>query len=298
MIEQAGRAGEAGGAGRNGFRFTAIALVMVLAAGTGRPAAQQQQPAQQPPDAPRFESSASVTIVSVDVVVRDSSGNVVRGLTAKDFVVSEDGKPQTISTFSFQEISAAPAGTPDLQLLDGLEDKVRAEAARAVSATPAETATPASAADAASLLNRRMLTIVFDVSSMQPDDVQRAVEDACEWVADKMTAADLVVIITIGSRLTVLTDFTSSREDALGALQALAYNEGTEINPEAIVTAATESDAAATDDASATTEADAFQEFNNDVRLRALKTLCQELTPIQQKKALMYFSAGMSRGGD
>src|SRR5687767_11908427 len=301
MIEQAGRAGEAGGAGRNGLRFTAIALVMVLAVGTGRPTAQQQEQRQQPPqppDAPRFESSASVTIVSVDVVVRDSSGNVVRGLTAKDFVVSEDGKPQTISTFSFQEISAAPAGTPDLQLLDGLEDKVRAEAARAVSATPAETATPASAADAASLLNRRMLTIVFDVSSMQPDDVQRAVEDAREWVADKMTAADLVAIITIGSRLTVLTDFTASREDALGALQALAYNEGTEVNPEAIVTAATEADAAAAEESSTTTEADAFEEFNNDVRLRALKTLCQELTPIQQKKALMYFSAGMSRGGD
>jgi VWFA-related protein len=231
-------------------------------------------------------------------VVRDASGNVVRGLTAKDFVVSEDGKPQKIETFSFQEIDAAAPGTPDIQLLDGLEDKVRAEAARAVSATPAATAEPAAAADAASRLNRRMRTIVFDVSSMQPDDVQRAVEDAREWVGEKMTAADLVAIITIGSRLTVLTDFTSSREDALGALQALAYNEGTEVNPEAIATAVTEADAAASDASSTTTEADAFQEFNNDVRLRALKTLCQELTPIQQKKALLYFSAGMSRSGD
>jgi VWFA-related protein len=280
----------------------AMALFLALAAGTGRPTAEQpeqrpQQP-QQPVDAPRFESSVSLTIVSVDVVVRDSSGNVVRGLTAKDFVVSEDGKPQTIETFSFQEIAAASPDTPDVQLLDGLEDKVRAEAARAASATPATTAPPAPAADAASLVNRRMLTIVFDVSSMQPDDVQRAVEDAREWVGEKMTGADLVAIITIGSRLNVLTDFTSSREDALAALQALAYNEGTEVNPEAIATAAIEADAASTDESSTTTEADAFQEFNNDVRLRALKTLCQELTPIQQKKALMYFSAGMSRSGD
>jgi VWFA-related protein len=276
--------------------FSLLALILALAAG---PTAQQQeQRQQQPPDQPRFESAVSVTIVSVDVVVRDASGNVVRGLTAKDFVVSEDGKPQKIETFSFQEIDAAAPGTPDIQLLDGLEDKVRAEAARAVSATPAATAEPAAAADAASLLNRRMLTIVFDVSSMQLDDVQRAVEDAREWVGEKMTAADLVAIITIGSRLTVLTDFTSSREDALGALQALAYNEGTEVNPEAIATAVTEADAAASDASSTTTEADAFQEFNNDVRLRALKTLCQELTPIQQKKALMYFSAGMSRSGD
>ena len=273
----------------------AMALGLALAAGTGRPAAQPQQ--QPSPDQPRFESSVSVAVVSVDVVVRDSSGNVVRGLTANDFVVSEDGKPQKVESFSFQEIAAAPADTPDIQLLDGLEDTVRAEAARAASATPA--AEPAAAAaDGTSLTNRRMLTIVFDVSSMQPDDVQRAVEDAREWVAGKMTAADLVAIITIGSRLNVLTDFTSSREDALAALQALAYNEGTEVDPEAIATAATEAEAAETDDSSTATEADAFQEFNNDVRLRALKTLCQELTPIQQKKALMYFSAGMSRGGD
>ena len=146
-------------------------------------------------------------------------------------------------------------------------------------------------------MNRRMLAILLDVSSMQPDDVQRAVEDSRNWVGEKMTGADLVAIITIGSRLNVLTDFTSSKEEALAAMQTLAYNEGTEVNPEAIATAATEADAASTD-ATTTTEADAFQEFNNDVRLRALKTVCQELAPIQQKKALLYFSAGMSRSGD
>ena len=278
--------------------WTVMVLIVALAVGTIRPSAQQQQQQQSPPDTPRFESSAGVTIVSVDVVVRDAAGNVVRGLTAKDFVVSEDGKPQTISTFSFQEISeAAPAGAPDIQLLDGLEDKVRAEAARAASVTSTAAAPPA--ADTTSLNNRRMLTMVFDVSSMQPEDVQRAVVDAREWVGTKMTGADLVAIITIGSRLNVLTDFTSSKEDALVALQALAYNEGTEVDPQAVATAATEAEAAeSAESAAATTEADAFQEFNNDVRLRALKTVCQELTPIQQKKALLYFSAGMRRSGD
>ena len=229
-------------------------------------------------------------------MVRDSSGNVVRGLTANDFVVSEDGKPQKIETFSFQEIAAAAPGTADIQLLDGLEDKVRAEAARAASAT-SDDRDARSGGRRAKRQQPAMLTIVFDVSSMQPDDVQRAVEDAREWVGEKMTGADLVAIITIGTRLNVLTDFTSSKEEALAALQTLAYNEGTEVNPETVATAAAEADAAATDSAT-TTEADAFQEFNNDVRLRALKTLCQELTPIQQKKALLYFSAGMSRSGD
>lgn len=270
-------------------RAGVVVLLLALAAGMGQPSAQQK-----PPETPRFESFTAITVVSVDVVVRDADGNVVRGLTANDFVVSEDGRPQKVETFSFQEISATAPGAPDMKLLDGLEDKVRAEAARAASATSTAEAAPV---DVPNLNNRRMLTIVFDVSSMQPDDVQRAVEDAREWVADKMTPADLVAIITIGSRLNVLTDFTSVREEALAALQTLAYNEGNEVSPEAIATAATETEAASTESA-ATTEADAFQEFNNDVRLRALKTLCQELTPIQQKKALLYFSAGMSRSGD
>jgi len=37
--------------------------------------------------------------------------------------------------------------------------------------------------------------------------------------------------------------------------------------------------------------------FNNDVRLRALKTLAEALAPIEQKKAILYFSAGMQRSG-
>src|SRR5688572_8705765 len=285
--------------------LTVTALVLALGAGATGPSAQQQQPTpqqpapqQQQPEPPRFEFSAGVTLVSVDVVVRDGSGNIVRGLTAKDFQVSEDGKPQKIDTFSFQEIAeSAPSGTPNLQLLDGLEDKVRAEAARSASATT-PTAAAVEPTDVPLVTNQRMLAILFDVSSMQPDDVQRAVVDARDWVAEKMTGADLVAIITIGNRLNVLTDFTSSKEDALGALQALAYNEGTEVNPEAIATAATEAEAESTESSAAATEADAFQEFNNDVRLRALKTVCQELTPIQQKKALLYFSAGMRRSGD
>ena len=37
--------------------------------------------------------------------------------------------------------------------------------------------------------------------------------------------------------------------------------------------------------------------FNNDIRLRALKTLADTLAPIEQKKSIIYFSAGMQRSG-
>ena len=38
--------------------------------------------------------------------------------------------------------------------------------------------------------------------------------------------------------------------------------------------------------------------FNNDVRLRAIKALAETLAPIEQKKSILYFSAGMQRSGE
>jgi VWFA-related protein len=64
-------------------------------------AAQQQPPAQQPPP---FKSR--VTVVPVDVRVMDRNGKPITGLTAADFTVTEDGVPQSIVHFSFQQLAA------------------------------------------------------------------------------------------------------------------------------------------------------------------------------------------------
>jgi len=46
----------------------------------------------------------SVNVVDVDVTVTDGEGNFVSDLRAEDFEVLEDGKPQTIQTFSAIEL--------------------------------------------------------------------------------------------------------------------------------------------------------------------------------------------------
>src|SRR5262245_22720104 len=80
-----------------------------------------------------FQESTSISIVRVDVTVRDSKGMVVRGLQAKDFTILEDGKPQKIANFEFQDIdaNAAPASDTQVTLLAGLEDKLRVDVMRA-----------------------------------------------------------------------------------------------------------------------------------------------------------------------
>src|SRR2546430_5231591 len=51
---------------------------------------------------PVFRSGTE--LVLVNVVVRDKNGNVVRGLTRDDFAVTEDDKPQVITSFDFEEL--------------------------------------------------------------------------------------------------------------------------------------------------------------------------------------------------
>src|SRR5262245_53972974 len=51
------------------------------------------------PDTP-FKIQVGVDLVSVNFSAMDSKGRMIPGLTAKDFVVEEDGKVQTLTAFS------------------------------------------------------------------------------------------------------------------------------------------------------------------------------------------------------
>jgi len=66
---------------------------------------QEQQPAN-----PSFQ--VSVNLVQVDAVVTDSKGHAVRDLRQDDFEILEDGKPETITHFSWIDVAPPPAASP------------------------------------------------------------------------------------------------------------------------------------------------------------------------------------------
>src|SRR5262249_43429353 len=125
----------------------------------------------------------------------------------------------------------------------------------------------------------RLITLLFDTNSMEPDDVQKTIDGAVKWVNDRMTTADLVAVATIGSSLQVLNDFTSSKEVVLGTLNSLSAASGTAFATVDSSTAATDDAAqSATDDTTQVDQsAQELDTFNNDVRLRALQTLAEAL---------------------
>lgn len=65
--------------------------------------------AQQPTPTPAPDETVKVTtsLVQMDVVVTDKSGVVVKGLEPEDFIITQDGKPQTITSVTFVDSNTA-----------------------------------------------------------------------------------------------------------------------------------------------------------------------------------------------
>src|ERR1035437_4506080 len=91
------------------MKSAVLTSLMVVAVLLGTASSRAQQASLQRPPVFRAETE----LVLVNVVVRDKNGDVVRNLTKDDFAVVEDDKPQSISSFDFEELdrAAAEAGT-------------------------------------------------------------------------------------------------------------------------------------------------------------------------------------------
>ena len=90
-------------------------LTIAVAALAAWPSAQQKPPAPQTPPTPpgQLTFRAEGNYVEVDAIVTDAQGNFVRDLTANDFELSEEKKPQAIDLFTLVDI---PLERPDAPL--------------------------------------------------------------------------------------------------------------------------------------------------------------------------------------
>ena len=251
-------------------RAVAVLLVLVLLC----PAL----PSQQQTD---YVFHAESDLVLVNVSVKDKSGKFVAGLKPADFTILEDNKPQKIVSFDVENVDASPA-------LDVAQAKPLPESA------PAPASPAASASDkAAQFKDRRLIVLFFDLSAMEPDEIDHAVTSAEHYVDTQMLPADLVSIVSLGSSLLVNQDFTTDR--ALLKKQLDVFSSGAGQGFEEGTTGTTEG----TPDTGQPFTADdtEYNIFNTDRRLEALRSVAEKLAFVQQKKSLIYFSSGMDRTG-
>jgi len=222
-------------------------------------------------------------LVVVNVSVKDKAGRVLSNLKKEDFQIFEDGMPQKIAVFDFQQLSGEPLAPMSFaQRPPTLEERKQLQ-------------TPQSAPriDPKTLQDHRLIGLFFDMSSMQQLEQARAVEAATKFVQSQMTAADLVSIMTFGSKFKVIQDFTGDRDLLLSTIRDLALGDSADLATMDTTGTADEGD----DSGSFVADNTEFNIFNTDRKLTALEDAAKKLAPYPQRKALIYFSSGVEKTG-
>jgi VWFA-related protein len=136
-----------------------------------------------------------VRVTNVDVVVTDSKGNPVPGLTMEDFEVRENGRPQKITNF-YEVTAAAPA---------------------AVAGDPS----------APPLERRQRRVIVFvDNFSIEPKRRNDVFESIYRALDDLMREGDEVMLAIWNRRLETMHALTASRDDIRNAMYQASQRTG------------------------------------------------------------------------
>ena len=279
----------------------ALCAPLVLPAQQTQPPVQLNMPQQQAPTpAPGAPASTGTTIqqngsstsqsftlrvdtqlVLTNVVARDKkTGNVIRDLKASDFTILENNKPQKITSFDFQAVDAAA--------------RLNEATVSGTAPTVAQILDRSVGADAAQLRDHRLIVFFFDLTSMQDEDIDRAVQAAQDYINKKMAPADLVAVASLGTALSLDHDFTADKAALLatvgkynGTNQAGAFSNGTTGS----------SDGTADDAGTFTADDTEYNSLNTDRELYAIQTIAKSLERVDQRKSMLYFSGGLTRNG-
>jgi VWFA-related protein len=227
-----------------------------------------------------FTLQVNANIVLTNVVVRDKkTGAVVKGLKASDFTIIEDKRQQTIASFDYQNVDEAAV----------LAEKNTV----AGKASVADLLEHNFAASPEALRDHRLIVIFFDLSTMQDEDIDRAVDAADNYVNKQMQPADLVALVSMSTGLSMDQDFTSDKQVLL---KAIARYNGTDET--GFANGSTGSTDGTSDNASAFSADDSeYNSLNTDRELLAIRAIAKSLERVDQRKSLLYFSGGLTRNG-
>src|SRR5580698_7753646 len=230
--------------------------------------------------------TAETRLVIVNLSAKDKSGRPIMTLKKEDVEVFEDNVKQDIKVF-------------ELQKLDGEQLPPISEASLAKSRTVEETvkAQPKAYVEpkgtgVIKYQDRRLLCLLFDMTSMQPPEQLRAQEAAIKFLETQMTSNDLVEIMTFNSNIKIIEEFTADRERLITTLKKLTVGAGSDF-ADLASTSADEGD----DSGSFAADDTEFNIFNTDRKLSALEDASKKLGAFPEKKALVYFSSGVGKTG-
>ncbi|HVG55200.1 MAG TPA: VWA domain-containing protein [Vicinamibacterales bacterium] len=258
-----------------------LRLLLVIALGAPVLAAQQS--------APQVTFRASTKLIVTTVVVRNPDGTPVEGLTADDFVVTEDKEPQEIAFVEYQRLDNLTP-LPPMQTLKAAALPAEAQGVNAggVSSivTPGITVPPSGDGR---FRNRRLIILLFDLSDSYNAAQERMFTGASAYLDGQMTEADLVAILTYrGGAVRVKQDFTDDRRALANVIDVLANGE--DADGDGVLDFQDFSSAFGQNDGE-------FNVFSTDRKLAALQTAVAMLRPLPEQKSLVFFTGSLSVNG-
>jgi VWFA-related protein len=224
--------------------------------------------------------------VLTNVVVRDKkTGEVIKGLKGSDFKIEEDKKPQSITTFDYQNVDEAVTLAEKATVSGTSTTKIK---------TIADMVNNDFAAAPEQLKDHRLIVLFFDLSSMQPEDVTRAVDAAKDYINKQMAPADMVAAVSLVASVSMDQDFTS---DKSALLKAVSKYDGTAGSGFDLGSEGGGTDGTSDDSSSFVADDSEFNALNTDRQLYAIRTICKSIEKVEQKKSMLYFSGGLSKQG-
>jgi VWFA-related protein len=178
---------------------------LVLASAFSQTQNSQLAPAQESADMPLLR--VTVNLVQVDAVVTDSKGNQITNLTADDFLLLQDGKPQKITHFSYIS-TAAPTPAPVAP--------ARVTPVKGAPAPPPMKLRPDQI--------RRTVAMVVDDLGLSFESMAQIRSALKKFVDQQMQPGDLVAIIRTGAGMGALQQFTSDKHQLYAAIDRVKYN--------------------------------------------------------------------------
>jgi VWFA-related protein len=150
----------------------------------------------------------TTNLMQVDATVTDRDGKQVTDLSAADFEIMENGRPQTITNFSYitpfpSPTSAATSGSPGTS--KG-KDPLRAFRTGQVGPLRPEQV-------------RRALALVVDDLRMSVESVHATRQALTKFVDEQTQQGDLVAIIRTSGGMGALQQFTTDREQLHAAIE-------------------------------------------------------------------------------
>jgi VWFA-related protein len=250
--------------------ITSLLVAAALAQAPAQPPAQPRPASPQPPVTFKVE----VNYVEIDANVTDAQGNFVRALTRDDFQIFEDGKPQTLSTFSMVDI---PIERPDPPLFS-------------------KTAIPPDVATNRTPFEGRVFVLVIDDLHTKSSRTGRTRAAARQFVERYVGANDIVAIVNTSGYGKGMQDFTGNRALALRAIDAAMGIKADSSTQAALADYMMNRDLPAGLGSNANASFNELQRFTNARNsLRTLRNIADYMAGMRgRRKAVVFLSEGIN----